>query len=89
MKNRFHVVNIAVMLLLCAAIRPVRGDPNVLWILTDDQRYDSIAQTLKEKLLNIVIGDGRVEVDWGEKATGTKPVISNFAPGADDKELGI
>jgi arylsulfatase A-like enzyme len=51
--------------------------------------YQRIAQALKKKLLDIVIGDGRVEVDWGEKTTGTKPLISNFAPGADDKKLDL
>jgi len=64
-------------------------DPEELHNLAFSKEYESVARALKEKLLNIVIGDGRVEVDWGQKATGTKPVISNFAPGADDKKIEL
>ena len=41
------------------------------------------------KLLNIVMGDNRVEVGWGPKADGTKVFHSNFAPGAHDYRLKI
>lgn len=57
--------------------------------LAFDKDYAPIAKALREKLLSIVIGDGRVEVDWGDKGTLTHTVISNFAPGADDKKLGL
>lgn len=64
-------------------------DPDELHNIAFSKEYESAAQALKQKLLNIVIGDGRVEVDWGQKATGIHPVISNFAPGADDKKLEL
>ncbi|TWT54940.1 Arylsulfatase [Rubripirellula amarantea] len=65
------------------------SDPAELHNLAYDKSYQSVAQGLRNKLLNIVIGDGRVEVDWGPKATGTKSVISDFAIGADDKRLKL
>lgn len=44
---------------------------------------------MKDKLLNIVIGDNRVEVIWNAKGDGTEVSRSNFAPGADDKKLKL
>ena len=45
---------------------------------------------MQKKLLDIVLGDNRVEVDWGDnKALGTTVFRSNFAPGADDKKLSF
>jgi hypothetical protein len=48
-----------------------------------------MAMTLKDKLLKIVLGDGRIEVDWGPKADGTKVHRSNFAIGAHDGKLEL
>ena len=64
-------------------------DPHEVRNLAFDPQYREIAQVLKDKLLNIVLGDNRVEVDWGEKAGGTEIFRSNFAPGADDKVLEL
>jgi hypothetical protein len=44
---------------------------------------------MKEKLANIVLGDGRVEVNWGTKADGEEIFQSNFAPGAHDGQLKL
>lgn len=51
---------------------------------------------MKDKLLSIVIGDGRAEVNWGgdnfgktTKAIGTKVYRSNFSPGAHDHTLNL
>jgi arylsulfatase A-like enzyme len=63
------------------------SDPAERCNLAFHEQYEQIALALKEKLLSIVIGDGRVEVDWGEKGTGTEAVISNFASDADNKVL--
>jgi arylsulfatase A-like enzyme len=65
------------------------SDPDERRNLAFSKEHEPIARKLKEKLLNIVIGDGRVEVDWGAKGTGTKTEISNFATGADDKKLSL
>lgn len=64
-------------------------DPHEVNNLAFDPEYQKIAQTMKEKLLNIVMGDNRVEVGWGPKADGTKVFYSNFAPGAHDYRLKI
>ena len=45
-----------------------------------------MAQWFRQKLGNIVLGDGRVECDWNEKNSYN---ISTFADGADDKKLDI
>lgn len=57
--------------------------------LAFDEEYAEIAQAMKEKLINIVLGDNRVEVEWGKKAGGTKVYRSNFAPGAHDYKLKL
>ncbi|MDC2887570.1 sulfatase-like hydrolase/transferase [Psychrosphaera algicola] len=48
--------------------------------------YVQLAGWFRNKLGNIVLGDGRVEADW-RKANAYH--ISNFAKGADDKVLNI
>ena len=62
----------------------VPHEVNNLAFHEDHQR---IAMQLKDKLLNIVLGDERIEVDWGPKADGTGVHRSNFAPGAHDGKL--
>ena len=64
-------------------------DPREIHNLAFSEEHRQIAQTLKKKLLDIVIGDGRVEVDWGQWGSGTEYETSNFAPRADDKQLSL
>lgn len=49
--------------------------------------YQEIARIMKDKLLNIVLGDNRIEVGWGPQADGTEVYRSNFAQGAHDYTL--
>ena len=64
-----------------------RKDPNEAHNIAFDKEYEKIALYLREKLQNILLGDGRVEVKWGKKGDGTDVSISNFAKGADDKKI--
>ncbi|MCM2679966.1 sulfatase-like hydrolase/transferase [Echinimonas agarilytica] len=48
--------------------------------------YAALANWFRHKLGNIVMGDGRVEVDWS-KANSYH--VSNFSAGADDKKADI
>ena len=65
-------------------------DPKEIDNLAFDPQHRAVAKKMQEKLLNIVLGDNRVEVDWGDnKALGTTVFRSNFSPGADDKKLKI
>lgn len=54
--------------------------------LAYDEEYKALAGWFRQKLGNIVLGDGRAEADWS-KANSYH--ISNFAKGADDKTLNI
>ena len=71
------------------ALYHVPTDPHEVNNLAFDKDHQRIAMTLKDKLLNIVLGDDRIEVDWGPKADGTKVYRSNFAPGAHDGKLKL
>jgi arylsulfatase A-like enzyme len=64
-------------------------DPKELANLAYQKAYRTIVDKMKEKLTNIVLGDGRVEVEWGQKADGVKVHYSNFAPGAHDHRLKL
>lgn len=64
-------------------------DPHETNNLAHDPGSKAVAKKMQEKLLNIVLGDNRVEVGWGPKADGTRVFRSNFAPGADDKQLKL
>ncbi|SMP80063.1 Sulfatase [Neorhodopirellula lusitana] len=65
-------------------------DPGEVRNLAFSPEYERVAMVMKDKLLNIVLGDNRVEVDWGgNQAVGTTVYRSNFAPGADDKQLTL
>ncbi|MBK1876976.1 sulfatase-like hydrolase/transferase [Pelagicoccus mobilis] len=76
---------------LDAALYHMPSDPGEVNNLAYNKEYSEIAKAMKEKLVDIVLGDGRVEVDWGrgQHVTGTQIFESNFAPGADDKELKL
>lgn len=65
------------------------SDPHEVNNLAFDKAYQKIAQQMKDKLIDVVLGDGRVEVAWGKKADGTKVYRSNFAPGAHDYKLKL
>ncbi len=73
-----------------------KKDPGELNNLAKNPKYRKLAEKLKDKLLQIVIGDGRAEINWGKdnfgkttKAIGTKVYRSNFAPGAHDYKLKL
>ncbi len=70
------------------ALYHMPSDPGEVNNLAFSSDHETIAMLMKEKLVNIVLGDNRVEVDWGgNKALGTTIFRSNFAFGADDKQL--
>jgi len=48
--------------------------------------YRALADWFRNKLGNIVLGDGRVECDWNKD---NSYAISNFSKGSDDKRLNI
>lgn len=68
------------------ALYDLRNDPlernNIAYTI----QYLPLANWFREKLGNIVLGDGRVEMDW---STLNSYNISNFAAGADDKHIDI
>lgn len=65
-------------------------DPHELNNLAFSKEYEGIAEQMKEKLLNIVIGDDRVEVDWNQpKGDGMTVFRSGVVTGADDKKLQL
>ncbi|MDF7822376.1 sulfatase-like hydrolase/transferase [Pontiellaceae bacterium B12227] len=67
----------------------MKRDPDELNNLAFNPEYQDIALKMKNKLLNIVIGDNRVEVNWNSSGSGTEIFRSNFAPEADDKKLKL
>lgn len=54
--------------------------------VADAEDYAPLADWLRDKLGRIVLGDGRVEANWSQANTF---VVSDFADGADDKQLNI
>ena len=75
------------------SIEPVlydlKADPNELKNLAFDPRYRKVLKTLRIKLQNIVLGDGRVEIAWTKKGKRLPAYQSNFAPNADDGILEV
>ena len=65
------------------------SDPHERTNLAYDEDHRAVADAMREKLLNIVLGDNRVEINWEKWGTGTNVFLSNFAPGADDKKLNL
>ena len=51
-----------------------------------DPQYRELAEFLRKKAATIMMGDGRVEVDWKEKNSYNR---STFGIGSDDKKLDI
>lgn len=74
---------------LDAALYNTVEDPKEKNNLAYHKSYRKIAEKMRAKLTDIVLGDGRVEVEWGSKADGTKVFYSNFAPGAHDHRLKL
>ncbi|MEM6963573.1 MAG: sulfatase-like hydrolase/transferase [Bacteroidota bacterium] len=68
------------------ALYDLRNDPHETRNVALDKSYLELTEWFRKKLGNIVLGDGRVEVDWKQKDVFA---ISNFAKGADDKKLEI
>lgn len=71
------------------ALYHMPSDPNESHNLAFDKKHKKVAKAMKEKLMNIVMGDGRVEVDWEKWGTGTNSYQSNFAPDAHDYKLKL
>lgn len=67
------------------------SDPKEVNNLAFDKKYQKVAQKMKQKLMDIVIGDNRIEVGWGKgtNVTGTQIFRSNYAPGAHDYKLKL
>ena len=68
------------------ALYDLRIDPLERNNLAITHEYHELALWFRNKLGNIVLGDGRVEVDWSKRNSYN---ISNFAGGADDKKIEI
>ena len=73
------------------ALFDMKKDPQETNNLAFDKKYSKIAKAMKQKLINIVLGDNRAEVNWGKgmNAINTKVYHSNFAPGAHDYKLKL
>ncbi|MEM9079707.1 MAG: sulfatase-like hydrolase/transferase [Verrucomicrobiota bacterium] len=67
------------------------SDPKEVKNLAFDEEHREVAMKLKEKLMAIVFGDGRIEVDWGDnKALGTEVFrFEAFAEGANDGTIEL
>lgn len=68
------------------ALYDLKYDPMERNNVANDPEYQKLAAWFRQKLGNIVLGDGRAEADWS-KANSYH--ISNFAKGADDKKIDI
>ncbi|WNJ16564.1 sulfatase-like hydrolase/transferase [Pontibacter sp. G13] len=71
------------------ALYHTASDPHELNNLAFDKKYKKIAKKMKKKLMAIVLGDNRVEVEWGKTATGTTVHRRNHASGAHDYKIGV
>ncbi|AWB66019.1 sulfatase [Saccharobesus litoralis] len=68
------------------ALYDLRVDPLERKNVAYTPEYLALAEWFRKKLGNIVLGDGRVEMDWRTKNNYN---ISNFAAGSDDKDISI
>ncbi|MGC6455675.1 MAG: sulfatase-like hydrolase/transferase [Coraliomargaritaceae bacterium] len=68
------------------ALYDLRSDPHERRNVAYTVEYLELAQWFRHKLGNIVLGDGRVEMDWSTK---NRYNLSNFAAGSDDKRVDI
>ncbi|MEO0795557.1 MAG: sulfatase-like hydrolase/transferase [Verrucomicrobiota bacterium] len=68
------------------ALYDLRNDPLERNNVAATAEYAELAEWFRQKLGNIVLGDGRVECDWMERNAYS---VSNFAEGAHDHKLVI
>ncbi|TWT43114.1 Arylsulfatase [Botrimarina hoheduenensis] len=68
------------------ALYDLRADPLERRNVAYTVEYHDLALWFREKLGNIVLGDGRIECDWSLPNSYS---LSNFAGGADDKRISI
>ncbi|WP_024481449.1 sulfatase-like hydrolase/transferase [Cellulophaga baltica] len=68
------------------ALYDLRNDPLEQNNVANDKAYSSLADWHRNKLGNIVLGDGRIESNWNNTNDYKE---SNFALGTDDKRLAI
>lgn len=66
------------------ALYDLRCDADERNNVAHEKHYAKITRYLRKKLTDIVLGDGRVEVDWNQL---NRHHISNYAPGAHDGKL--
>ncbi len=64
----------------------LRVDPDERINVAYHEPYAKLAAFFRDKLGRIVLGDGRIECDWTKE---NKYHISNFAPGAHDRNLAF
>lgn len=68
------------------ALYDLRVDPSERKNVAYTVEYLELAKWFRQKLGRIVLGDGRVEMDWNTRNSYN---ISNFASGADDKIINV
>ena len=68
------------------ALYDLRVDPGERLNVADHEPYLKLADWFRQKLGRIVLGDGRVEVDWDQVNVHDR---SDFANGAHDRRLNI
>lgn len=68
------------------ALYDLRIDPLERNNVANTAAYKDLAEWFRQKLGNIVLGDGRVECDWSK---ANSYALSNFASGTDDKVLDV
>lgn len=69
-----------------AVLFDLRVDPTEKNNVALQKDYLKLSEWFRKKLTNIVLGDGRVEIDWSKL---NAYAISDFALGTDDKRLDI
>lgn len=68
------------------ALYDLKYDPLEKNSVSNNQEYQALANWFRNKLGNIVLGDGRIEADWSQANVYH---FSDFAKGADDKKADI
>lgn len=64
----------------------LRLDPDERRNVAQEPEYQALAAWFRQKLGSIVLGDGRLEVDWTQENVYS---VHNFAEGAHDRKLDI
>ncbi|WP_411844732.1 sulfatase-like hydrolase/transferase [Roseibacillus persicicus] len=66
------------------------SDPKEVKNLAYTEEHREVAMKMKKKLMDIVLGDDRVEVNWGgPKALGTEVFRQTFSSGSNDGKLKL